>query len=398
MNLQQQLDFLCQGCEQIIQPEQLKAKLASKKKLVVKAGFDPTAPDLHLGHTVMLSKMRQFQQLGHQVVFLIGDFTSLIGDPSGKNATRKPLTEEHIRTNAATYAEQVFTVLDRKATQVERNSTWLNALSSVDMIKLAAQYNVARMLEREDFSTRYANGTPIAVHEFLYPLVQGYDSVALKADVELGGTDQTFNLLVGRELQRNAGQDPQVVMTLPLLEGLDGVKKMSKSLDNYLGIREPADTQFGKIMSISDTLMWRYYTLVSGLTPDQIAAERNQAEQGNPRDSKLRLAQLLVDRFHGKEQASRARDNFIARFQKRELPTLSDATELCIDQPLKIAHLIQRLALAASVSEAMRLVRQGAVRIDGERITDVDFSVEVGAKGVIQVGKHRVGAYVLVAK
>jgi len=396
MKLKEQIDLLSQGCEQIIQLEQLEQKLAEGKKLVVKAGFDPTAPDLHLGHTVMLNKMRQFQQLGHEVVFLIGDFTAMIGDPSGRNATRKPLSDEEIRTNAGTYTEQVFTILDEQHTRVERNSQWLGALTSVDMIKLAAQYNVARMLEREDFATRYKNGTPIAVHEFLYPLVQAYDSLALKADVELGGTDQTFNLLVGRDLQRNVGQAPQVVMTLPLLEGLDGVKKMSKSLGNYIGVRESADSQFGKVMSISDALMWRYYTLVSGLGPKEITEERARAKEGNPRDSKLRLAKLLVERFHSPEAAREAHDAFLARFQKRELPKIEEAIELTLSEPLKIAQLVHRLRLAPSTSEAMRLVRQGAVKIDGERIGDLEHRLQGGAKGVMQVGKHRAAAFVLV--
>ena len=357
----------------------------------VKAGFDPTAPDLHLGHTVLINKLRQFQLQGHQVVFLIGDFTGMIGDPTGKNVMRQPLSREQVLANAETYRDQVYRILDPEATEVVFNSAWMGEMRAEDLIRLAAHHTVARMLEREDFSKRYRNGQPIAIHEFLYPLIQGYDSVALRADVELGGTDQTFNLLVGRQLQAAHGQPEQIVMTMPILEGLDGVQKMSKSLGNYIAIADPPNEMFGKLMSISDTLMWRYFELLS-FRPlaDIVALQRDIAVGLNPRDVKLQLAQEIVTRFHGAAAAGDAQQEFVQRFQKGAMP--SDMPELSLgaaDGSLGIAHLLKGAGLVTSTSEALRFIRQGAVRLDGEKISDTQLALPVGAEVVVQVGKRR---------
>ncbi len=357
----------------------------------MKAGFDPTAPDLHIGHTVLINKMRQFQELGHEVVFLIGDFTGMIGDPSGKNATRPPLSPEDIKANAETYEAQIFKILDRERTRVEFNSTWMNEVGAAGMIKLAARHTVARMLERDDFNKRYTSGQPISIHEFLYPLVQGYDSVALKADIELGGTDQKFNLLVGRQLQQDYGQEPQVVMTTPLLEGLDGVQKMSKSLGNYVGITDAPGEMFGKLMSISDDLMWRYFDVLSFRSLDDINALKARVADGmNPRDAKFELAQEIVARFHDEAAAEAAQAEFVARFQKGAMP--EDMPEISVeaqDGKLGIAHLLKHAGLVSSTSEAFRMIKQGAVRIDGERIEDRGLAIEAGSTGVYQVGRRR---------
>jgi tyrosyl-tRNA synthetase len=397
MDLDEQLAELRRGTAEIMVEQELVQRLASGRRLRIKAGFDPTAPDLHLGHTVLLNKMRQFQVLGHDVVFLIGDFTGMIGDPSGKNATRPPLTREEVETNAATYAEQVFKILDPEQTRVEFNSRWMGPMDAAGLISLASRHTVARMLERDDFRKRYQGGQPIAVHEFLYPLVQGYDSVALQADVELGGTDQTFNLLVGRQLQQAYGQAPQVVLTVPLLEGLDGVNKMSKSLGNYIGINEPAGQIFGKLMSVSDELMWRYFELLSFRPVAAIAAMRAEIAAGaNPRDIKFRLAVELVDRFHGAGAGEREREAFIARFSQGQLP--QDMPELTLGEAgegMGIAHVLKRAGLVESTSEALRMIRQGAVRIDGERCEDLDRLIGSGSVHVFQVGKRRVARVTL---
>jgi tyrosyl-tRNA synthetase len=358
----------------------------------VKAGFDPTAPDLHLGHTVLINKLRQFQELGHEVIFLIGDFTGRIGDPSGRNATRPPLSEEDIRKNAVTYEAQIYKILDPKRTRIEFNSRWMGQMDAAGLIRLASQHTVARMLERDDFHQRYDAGRPIAIHEFLYPLVQGYDSVVLKADVELGGTDQRFNLLVGRQLQQSMGQSPQVVITMPLLEGLDGVNKMSKSLGNYVGIVEPPEEIFGKLMSISDELMWKYYELLSFLPSADIAALRRAAAEGaNPRDIKLKLAAEIVGRFHGTAAAVAAEAAFVRRFSAGQLP--ENIPEVVVRAPagaLSLSHLLRAAQLAPSASEALRLIRQGAVRIDGERAADEKLQITAGSEHTFQVGKRRV--------
>lgn len=391
MNIQQQLDELTRGCDEILPEGGLKEKLALGRPLVVKAGFDPTAPDLHVGHTVLINKMRQFQVLGHDVVFLIGDFTGMIGDPSGKNSTRPALSPDEIKANASTYKEQIFKILDAERTRVEFNSTWMSEMGAAGLIKLAAQHTVARMLERDDFNKRYSNGQPIAIHEFLYPLVQGYDSVALKADVELGGTDQKFNLLVGRQLQQASMQPPQLVMTTPLLEGLDGVQKMSKSLNNYIGIAEPAAEMFGKIMSISDELMWRYFELLSFRPLTEIAALRSSIDSGrNPRDVKFELAREIVARFHSKADAEREQSAFIARFQQGAMPEdIAEITLPSTDGVLGIAYLLRAAGLVASTSEAFRMIQQGAVRIDGERVEDRNTELTAGSTHVYQVGKRK---------
>jgi len=381
------------GAHEIIHLEDLEERFRSGRPLIVKAGFDPTAPDIHLGHTVLINKMRQFQELGHDVVFLIGDFTGMIGDPSGKNATRPPLSVEQIRDNARTYEEQVFKILDPERTRIEFNSTWMNEMGAAGMIKLAAQHTVARMLERDDFHKRYLEGKSIAIHEFLYPLVQGYDSVALKADVELGGTDQKFNLLVGRHLQHIYGQKPQVVLTMPLLEGLDGVNKMSKSMDNYVGVTEPATDMFGKIMSISDDLMWRWYDLLSLKADNAIAEYRRAADAGeaNPRDIKWELASEIVERFHGATALKRAQDDFVARFRRHELP--EEIPEVTVEAPegaLPLANVLKQAALTSSTSDAHRMVKQGAVKVDGEKIDDSRREIAAGSVHIYQVGKRRV--------
>ncbi|MGM0564105.1 MAG: tyrosine--tRNA ligase [Pseudomonadota bacterium] len=387
----EQLATLQRGVEEILVESELREKLARGKPLRIKAGFDPTAPDLHIGHTVLINKLRQFQDLGHHVLFLIGDFTGMIGDPTGKNVTRKPLSREDVLANAETYKAQIFKILDRNKTEVVFNSEWMGPLGAEGMIKLAARQTVARMLERDDFKKRYNSGQSIAIHEFLYPLVQGWDSVALKADVELGGTDQRFNLLMGRELQREEGQSPQVVMTMPLLEGLDGVQKMSKSLGNYIGIDEAPDEIFGKVMSISDELMWRYFELLSFRTMDEIAQFRRDIEGGtNPRDIKFKLAEELIARFHDQAAADKARENFIARFQKGAIPEDMDELTLEVgEQGLGLPALLKQAGLCASTSDAMRMIKQGAVRIDGDRIDDKNHLCSAGHTAVYQVGKRR---------
>jgi tyrosyl-tRNA synthetase len=379
------------GTDEILPEDALIEKLKSGKPLTIKAGFDPTAPDLHLGHTVLINKMRAFQQLGHNVVFLIGDFTGLIGDPTGKNVTRKPLTKEQVLTNAKTYQEQVFKILDPEKTQIRFNSEWMDQLGAAGMIKLAASQTVARMLERDDFKKRYANEQPIAIHEFLYPLVQGWDSVALKADVELGGTDQRFNLLMGRELQKEQGQSQQVVLMMPLLEGLDGVQKMSKSLNNYIGITDAPNEMFGKIMSISDELMWRYYDLLSFKPLDDIAELKQQMADGaNPRDIKIMLAKEIIARFHSEEAAEAAHQDFIQRFQKNAIPDdMPEVTVALTDGELTIGYLLKEAGLVGSTSDAMRMIKQGAVKIDGEKVTDTRLVLTEQGEKVYQVGKRK---------
>jgi tyrosyl-tRNA synthetase len=379
------------GADEILVEAELVERLLSGKQLRVKAGFDPTAPDLHLGHTVLINKLRQFQELGHEVLFLIGDFTGMIGDPTGKNVTRKPLTRDDVLANAATYEHQIFKILDPEKTTVMFNSQWMGEMNAADLIQVAARHTVARMLERDDFNKRYAANQPIAIHEFLYPLIQGYDSVAMKADVELGGTDQKFNLLVGRELQKHYGQKPQVILTMPILEGLDGVQKMSKSLNNYIGISEPPDDMFGKLMSISDDLMWRYFELLSFRPLGEIEQLRRDVEAGaNPRDVKFQLGQEIVTRFHDKAAAESAQANFIARFQKGAMPDEMPEVMVTADGgEIGIANLLKEAALVDSTSEAYRMIKQGAVRIDGERISDKGLALGAGSAHVFQVGKRR---------
>jgi tyrosyl-tRNA synthetase len=396
--LEESLELIKRGAVDLLLEEELIERLKSGRPLRVKAGFDPTAPDLHLGHTVLINKLRQFQDLGHHVMFLIGDFTGMIGDPTGKNVTRKPLTREEILANAKTYQEQVFKILDPDRTEVMFNSTWFDRMTPADFIHLAAKHTVARMLERDDFGKRYASGQPIAIHEFLYPLVQGYDSVAMHADVELGGTDQKFNLLVGRELQKHYGQLPQLVLTMPILEGLDGVQKMSKSLGNYVGIRDEPNEMFGKLMSISDDLMWRYFELLSFRPTREIVEWRRQVDQEglNPRDIKFKLAEELVDRFHGAGAGSQTLAAFIERFQKGVLP--EDVPEVRVRSQngrLLIANLLKEAGLVASTSEALRSIQQGAVRIDGERIENRSLELAAGSSHVYQVGKRRVARVVV---
>jgi tyrosyl-tRNA synthetase len=385
-----QLEELRRGAAELLTEADLSKKLARGKPLRVKAGFDPTAPDLHLGHTVLINKMRQFQQLGHTAIFLIGDFTGMIGDPSGKNATRPRLTPERVQANARTYQEQIFRILDPEKTVIDFNSRWFGAMGAAGMIELAAKYTVARMLERDDFARRYKSRQPIAVHEFLYPLVQGYDSVALKADVELGGTDQKFNLLVGRALQADYGQEPQVVLTMPLLEGTDGVQKMSKSLGNYIGIHEPPAEMFGKLMSISDELMWRYFDLLSSRTVMDIRTLRKSVQEGrNPRDVKFELACEIVDTYHGRGAGEAERQKFIARFRDGALPdAIPEQTLACTAGSLKLATALKAAGLAASSTAAYRLIEQGAVRVDGERVDSRDALLEAGSTYLLQAGKR----------
>ncbi len=379
------------GAEEILLEDELLEKLKTGKPLKIKAGFDPTAPDLHLGHTVLINKLRQFQQLGHEVIFLIGDFTGMIGDPTGKNVTRKPLTKEDVLANAETYKEQVFKILDPEKTTVAFNSTWMEKLGSAGMLKLAARQTVARMMERDDFKKRYANGQSIAIHEFMYPLVQGWDSVALEADVELGGTDQKFNLLMGRELQKAEGQRPQTVLMMPLLEGLDGVQKMSKSLGNYIGITDSPTEMFGKIMSISDDLMWRYYELLSFKPLETIAHYKTQVAEGaNPRDIKIELAKELIARFHNEEAAQAAHQEFINRFQKGAMPDdIEEKTIVAPEGEIAIANLLKEAGLVSSTSEAMRMIKQGAVKIEGEKVTDAKTKLQAGTTAIYQVGKRK---------
>jgi tyrosyl-tRNA synthetase len=385
------INELIRGAAEVIQADELAERLAGDKPLRVKVGFDPTAPDLHVGHTVILNAMRRFQDAGHTVIFMIGDFTGMIGDPTGKNVTRKPLTEAEIKANAETYAEQVFKVLDRDKTEIRFNSEWFGEMTAADMIRLAAGHTVARMLERDDFEKRYRSGQPIAIHEFLYPLVQGHDSVALEADIEMGGTDQKFNLLVGRQLQSQAGQKPQIIITWPLLEGTDGVQKMSKSLSNYVGINDPADDMFGKIMSISDELMWRWFELLSFRPIEELEALKRQVAEGrNPRDVKFELGIEIVDRFHGTGAGDKAREAFIARFRESALPEDLPEVELAADgEGLGIAATLSAAGLTASNSEAFRLIKQGGVKIDGEKVTQRSLVLPKGFTGLLQVGKRK---------
>jgi tyrosyl-tRNA synthetase len=387
-DIESQLALIIRGADELLIEAELIEKLKSGRPLRIKAGFDPTAPDLHIGHTVLINKLRHFQDLGHHVMFLIGDFTGMIGDPTGKNATRPPLSREQIAENAKTYREQVFKILDPEKTEICFNSTWCEKLGAAGMIKLASLHTVARMLERDDFSKRYRGNQPIAIHEFLYPLVQGYDSVAMKADVELGGTDQKFNLLMGRELQKHYGQAPQCILTMPLLEGLDGVNKMSKSMANYIGINESPDDIFGKLMSVSDTLMWRYFDLLSFKSTAEIAALKTKVQDGaNPRDIKFELAKEIVGRFHGGPAAGdTAMSNFIARFQRSEIP--EDMPEIVIAAGA-IPQVLKQAGLVASTSEAMRMIDAGGVRADGEKISDKGLQLRAGVIVVLQVGKRK---------
>lgn len=391
-SIEESLELIKRGCDEILLENELVEKLKQGRPLRIKAGFDPTAPDLHLGHTVLINKLRQFQDLGHEVMFLIGDFTGMIGDPSGKSSTRPPLTREEVIKNAQTYKDQIFKILDKEKTRVLFNSSWMNKMDISELIQLAAKHTVARMLERDDFSKRYKSGQPIAIHEFLYPLIQGYDSVKMRADVELGGTDQKFNLLVGRELQKHYGQEPQVVLTMPILEGLDGVQKMSKSLNNYIGISEAPDEMFGKIMSISDDLMWRYFELLSFRSMPEIGAFKQAIKEGtNPRDIKYELAKEIVGRFHGGHvAANQAMRNFIARFRKGDIP--DDMPEITVKSSagqLPIANLLKEAKLVSSTTDAMRMIRQGAVKIDGEKVSDTKLPINAGTTQVYQVGKRR---------
>lgn len=391
MTVDETLTLLKRGTVEILLEDELKKKLAAGKPLRIKLGLDPTAPDLHLGHTVVINKLRQFQDLGHEIIFLIGDFTGMIGDPSGKSTTRPPLTREQVETNAKTYQEQIFKILDRKKTQVIFNSAWMNKFTAADLIKLAATHTVARMLERDDFNKRFTANQPIAIHEFLYPLLQGYDSVMLKADVELGGTDQKFNLLMGRELQKHFGQEPQIVITMPLLEGLDGVQKMSKSLNNYIGISEAPEIIFGKIMSISDELMWRYFELLSLRSTEEIDQWRKDVEKGaNPRDIKVHLALEIVERFHGRDAANKAYENFVARFVRHEIPQDIPEIKIQASEGMLIGHLLKEAGLVTSASEAIRMIEQGAVKMDGERIEDRALKIKPKTSHVYQVGKRKV--------
>ena len=387
MTIDETLAIIQRGTDEILPLEELKKKLEKNKPLRVKLGMDPTAPDLHLGHTVVINKMKQLQDLGHEIIFLIGDFTGMIGDPTGKNVTRKPLTKKDVRENAKTYTDQVFKILDKDKTRIAFNSEWMSKMNSTEMISLASKHTVARMLERDDFSKRYKGGQAISIHEFLYPLVQGYDSVALRADIELGGSDQKFNLLVGRELQKQADMEPQVILTMPILEGLDGVQKMSKSLDNYIGIDEDPDSMFGKIMSISDELMWRYLELLSFESLKTIESWKQEVETGeNPRNIKFRLADEIITRFHDEAQAKKAQQNFIDRFAKNQIPDEMD--EFTFPKGIKVANLLKEANLVSSTSEAFRMIKQGAVKMDGEKLSDKDFTPDEGTN-VYQVGKRK---------
>ena len=389
--MKEDLNLIKRGIDELIGEDELLAKLKSKKQLIVKAGFDPTAPDLHLGHTVLINKLRHFQQLGHQIIFLIGDFTGMIGDPSGKNKTRPPLNQTDIDENAKSYKTQVFKILDSKLTDVRFNSEWSKKLGAEGIIKLASQYNLARMLERDDFNKRYKSNQSIALHELLYPLIQANDSITLHADIELGGTDQKFNLLVGRDLQRAFGQVPQVVITVPILEGLDGKNKMSKSLDNYVGIDESPNEMFGKIMSISDELMWRWFDLLSFKSSDEINALKSEQDNGkNPRDIKIELAKELIARFHDEKSANDAESNFIDQFQKKNIPDdIEEILHKISGDSIPLANLLKDCGMTSSTSEAMRMIQQGAVRIDEQKITDKTHQVFIGTSAVYQVGKRK---------
>ena len=382
--------LITRGIDEVLTEDDLTAKLESKKQLTVKVGFDPTAPDLHLGHTVILNKMRHFQELGHKVVFLIGDFTGRIGDPSGKNKTRPTLQKDELEENAKSYSDQVYKILKKDLTEIRFNSEWCEKLGADGIIELASKYNLGRMLERDDFNKRYKANQQIALHEFLYPLIQAYDSIALKADIEMGGTDQKFNLLVGRELQRAFGQEPQVCITLPILKGLYGVNKMSKSLDNYIGINEKPDDMFGKVMSISDDLMWEWYELLSFKQLEDIETLKNEVKDGmNPRDAKILLAEEIIERFHSKQDAENAKNTFLDRFQKGAKPKDIESFSISLDDDIAIGNLLKESGLVQSTSEAMRLVKQGAVKINDEKIDDPKLSIEKNQELLVQVGKRR---------
>ncbi len=387
-----QIDELVRGAEEVLLLDELKSKLKKGRPLRIKAGFDPTAPDLHLGHTVLINKLRQFQKAGHQVIFLIGDFTGMIGDPTGKNVMRQPLSEDEVQANALTYKEQIFKILDPAKTEVAFNSSWMSKKSAADMIKLAAKHTVARMLERDDFDKRYKGGKPIAIHEFLYPLIQGYDSVELKSDLELGGTDQKFNLLVGRELQKESGQAPQVIMTMPILEGYtQGPEKMSKSLNNYIGITDSPNDMFGKIMSVDDEKMWRYFDLLSFRSIAEIEGLKKEVNDGaNPRDIKFRLAAEIIERFHDKQAAETAQQDFIQRFQKGAMPDdIPEKTIKVAEGTIQIGNLLKNAGLVSSTSEAMRMIKQGAVKIDGNKVEDPKLNLSTDMTAVFQVGKRK---------
>ena len=393
------IELISRGVEEVLIEEELKKKLDSGKRLNIKAGFDPTAPDLHLGHTVLINKLRQFQTLGHQIIFLIGDFTGMIGDPSGKSATRPPLSTEEVKENTKTYQEQIFKILDPDLTKVVFNSSWMNKMNAADLIRLASHHTVARMLERDDFDKRYKSNQSISIHEFLYPLIQGYDSIVLDADVELGGTDQKFNLLVGRQLQEVHGESPQVVITMPILEGLDGSQKMSKSLGNYIGIDEPAKEMFGKIMSISDTLMWRYFELLSFKDLGEIEQYKKQVETGtNPRDIKFDLAEEIITRFHNSKSAQDAKNDFVKRFSNNAIPDVIDEIEIKVSEKgVVFANLLKEIKLVSSTSDAHRMIKQAAVKIDGERVDDGKQILREGFSAVIQVGKRKFARVKLIA-
>jgi tyrosyl-tRNA synthetase len=386
------LDELIRGADEVLLLDELKSKLKKGRPLRIKAGFDPTAPDLHLGHTVLINKLRQFQLAGHQVIFLIGDFTGMIGDPTGKNVMRQPLTDKEVQANATTYKEQIFKILEPAKTEVAFNSSWMGKKSAADMIKLASKHTVARMLERDDFDKRYKGGKPIAIHEFLYPLIQGYDSVELKCDMELGGTDQKFNLLVGRELQKESGQEPQVIMTMPILEGYtQGPEKMSKSLNNYIGITDSPNDMFGKLMSVDDEKMWRYFDLLSFRSINEIESLKKEAKEGaNPRDIKFMLAEEIIERFHDKQAAESAQADFIQRFQKGAIPDdIREKTVNSQDGDIAIGNLLKEAGLVGSTSEAMRMIKQGAVKIDGDKVEDPKLVLEKGLSAIFQVGKRK---------
>ncbi|QQX81407.1 tyrosine--tRNA ligase [Shewanella sp. KX20019] len=396
-DLEQALAEIKRGTDEILLEADLLEKLKEGRPLKIKLGADPTAPDIHLGHTVILNKMRTFQELGHEVIFLIGDFTGMVGDPSGKNSTRPPLTREQVLANAETYKQQVYKILDPAKTRIEFNSTWLEPLGAAGMIRLASQQTVARMMERDDFKKRYGSGQSIAIHEFMYPLLQGYDSVALEADVELGGTDQKFNLLMGRELQKSSGQKPQTVIMMPLLEGLDGVKKMSKSAHNYIGVSEPAGEMFGKIMSISDELMWRYFELLSFRPLTELEQFKADVAAGaNPRDIKIALAKEIIARFHDEASADAAHQEFINRFQKGAIPEDIEELEIAAGEGIAIANLLKEAGLVNSTSDAMRMIKQGAAKIDGDKIEDTRMQLTAGTTGVFQVGKRKFAKITLV--
>ncbi len=398
--MKENLNLIKRGIDELIGEDELIAKLKSKKQLIIKAGFDPTAPDLHLGHTVLINKLRHFQQLGHKIIFLIGDFTGMIGDPSGKNKTRPALDEAEVKENAKSYKEQVFKILDPKLTDVRFNSEWSKKMGAEGIIKLASQYNLARMLERDDFSKRYRSNQSIALHEFLYPLIQANDSIALEADVELGGTDQKFNLLVGRDLQRAFGQEAQVVITVPILEGLDGKNKMSKSLDNYVGIDEMPNEMFGKIMSISDDLMWRWFDLLSFKSIDEINNLKTEQVDGkNPRDIKIELAKELISRFHDEKSADTAEENFINQFQKKNIPVdIEEISYSLSSDSVPLSILLKECGMTSSSSEAIRMIKQGAVRIDEKKVSDHKLLVPAGTAAIFQVGKRKFKKIMLTIK